>query len=273
LGRVFGRMRGVIMFKKTIIFSVIITLQGCLKQSSNSADDSNKQTIFQDDVTDKNISSEPTEFTEFKGQISSGYYDRDSDSLVLNLSFLGCDVEHTFDLKMEVFCKESFPAQCDAKLLHIKGSENTCDKSIDKQLNIKLENLHPYDTYYLYITESPILIDINGDIEKLECDTAYEAWKKKSDEILSLTCETDDDCIKFEYGSLNLDLCYSYNAVSKIGLSDDAFDIAKELHIETIEKCVVTGVIENEGGVCLTDIMPISGMGCVKNECTLFYGE
>ncbi|MFK7826618.1 MAG: hypothetical protein AB8G05_20930 [Oligoflexales bacterium] len=122
--------------------------------------------------------------TEFNGQISSASYERESDELVLNLSYSGCDSNHEFSLEMGDICLESYPAQCSANLLFLSEPDQQCEIAITKELRLKIEN-HPYDKYYLKINGTSVLIDRSeSQSSEFKGQVSSASYDRKSDEVV-----------------------------------------------------------------------------------------
>lgn len=88
----------------------------------------------------------------YTGDITSAYYDIDSDTVVLKLQFQSCNTEHEFQLKTHDFCLENSnaQAQCTAELLHSSGYEQDCPGLV--QMNVVIRpKYHPHLNYQLMI--------------------------------------------------------------------------------------------------------------------------
>ena len=137
------------------------------------------------------------EQSQFSGQITEASYSKESDEIMLKLSFSACDTNHEFAIKMGDVCQESYPAQCDAHLLHVIGADQSCDMAITKDVQLKVEN-HPYDKYFLNISGTIVLIDRTEATEsEFKGQITEGSYSKESDEIvLQLTfsgCGTEHE--------------------------------------------------------------------------------
>lgn len=63
----------------------------------------------------------------------------------------GCK-EHQWGIAMSGVCAETFPAQCSAKLIHLKGQDDFCEAIISTTSRVKITS-HPATKYTLSISD------------------------------------------------------------------------------------------------------------------------
>ena len=117
------------------------------------------------------------------------------------------------------------------------------------------------------------VIESNQQLADLqECSSTFVAWSDFNLPIVSnISCEQHSQCGRYDYGSLNVDYCYTGHVINTSSLTNE-LNKTGENHLTNFrENCQHKGIISNSGGVCLVDVRSVLGILCLDKQCQGIY--
>lgn len=88
-------------------------------------------------------------FTANAAEIMDARINKENMTLEIDVAYGGGCQEHVFDIEVGI-CRESYPVQCDAQLLHttVSGEPDFCEAYLSQTVVISLEKKGLLDSYF-----------------------------------------------------------------------------------------------------------------------------